>query len=122
MLVLIHQRKIETYILDIFFIEFDNSSIFKSNNFLLLISHCQTVITFQPSFLRSMMFLRSLSLFLPIFSIQNSTLVVGKAPFLQLCPCQKQPFIKITVLYFAKTISGVPDNVFTFFLYLNPFK
>ena len=32
------------------------------------------------------------------------------------CWCQKHPFIKITVLNFGKTMSGVPGKLLTFFL------
>jgi len=35
-------------------------------------------------------------------------IVSGSFPARQLCPCQKQPCTKITVLYFGITISGVP--------------
>ena len=62
-------------------------------------------------------------MFPDIFSLQNSVLVAGNVDFLQFsCPCQKQPFTKITALYLGKTMSGLPGKFFTFFLNLNPLE
>lgn len=64
----------------------------------------------------------SLKTFLSIFAFHHSVLVFGNLKYLQFsCPCQKQPLIKITVLYFDRTISGLPGNFLSCNLYLNPF-
>lgn len=84
-------------------------------------SHSHTVITFQPACLSKVLFRISLSLFPLIFSVQNSVLVLGITKYLQSwCPCQKQPFTKIMVLYFFSTISGLPGSFRSFILYLKP--
>ena len=76
----------------------------------------------------------SRSLFLRIFATQNSLFVFGilqhsefeivncKSSNCKLiwCPCQKQPFTKIQVLYFLSTKSGCPGNRLWFNRYRNP--
>ena len=91
-------------------------------------SHSHTVIQCQP--ISASFFFSSLSrsLFLRIFVTQKSRLVLGILQHLELsilssstkCPCQKQPFTKIHVLYFLSTKSGCPGNRLWFSLYLNP--
>lgn len=45
------------------------------------------------------------------FFSQNSTRLFGVYAYLQpLCRCQKQPFTKIAVLYFARNMSGCPTT------------
>ena len=82
--------------------------------------HCQITITFHPSCFKSAIFLLSHLVFDFIFCFQNSRLVDGNFPAKQLCPCQKQPFIKITTLYLGSTMSGVPGYRLSFFLYRYP--
>ena len=91
-------------------------------------SHSHTVIQCQP--ISASFFFSSLSrsLFLRIFVTQKSRLVLGILQHLELsilssstkCPCQKQPFTKIHVLYFLSTKSGCPGNRLWLSLYLNP--
>ena len=78
--------------------------------------------TFRPSFISKSEFLSSRDLLFDIFFLQKSIFEDGNFPFLQLCPCQKHPFINITVLYLGKTISGLPGNVLTLIRYQNPFE
>ena len=63
----------------------------------------------------------SLSLFRRIFSCQNSTFDRG---ILNLshpgCPCQKHPFMNITVWYLLSTMSGHPGSLLECNEYLNP--
>jgi hypothetical protein len=75
--------------------------------------HSQTVIIFQPSFLNAFTAFISLALLVFILFSHQVVLVFGTTKYLQLlCPCQKQPWIKMMVLYFGNTISGLPGNVF----------
>ena len=61
-------------------------------------SHSHTTITFHPSASRAAASAASRSLFLRIFSVQNSTLLCGSLNFPHPgCPCQKHPFTNITV-------------------------
>ena len=46
----------------------------------------------------------------------------GRCPLLHICPCQKQPFTKITVRYLVKTISGFPGSFLTLIRYLKPLE
>ena len=79
----------------------------------------------------------SRSLFLRIFATQNSRFVFGILQHGEFsiihcplsicavgnctsCPCQKQPFTKMHVLYFLSTKSGCPGSRLSFSLYLNP--
>ena len=81
----------------------------------------------------------SRSLFLRIFATQNTLFVFGilqhselsmTSSFLPLtsdicdsvtlCPCQKQPFTKMHVLYFLNTKSGCPGSRLWFSRYRNP--
>lgn len=55
----------------------------------------------------------SRSLLPEIFCSQNSGRVAGIVARLHpSCPCQKQPWTKITALYFGSTISGLPGSCF----------
>ena len=68
------------------------------------------------------------SLFLLIFAIQNSRLVLGSLQHLVLsilsistwCPCQKHPFTKIHVRYLRNPKSGWPGNRWWFNQNLKP--
>ena len=84
-------------------------------------SHSQTTITFHPNASRAATSCASLSLFRRIFSCQNSTFDRG---ILKLshpgCPCQKHPFMNITVWYLLSTISGHPGSLLECNEYLNP--
>src|SRR5699024_7290277 len=82
-------------------------------------SHSQTINTFQPISLSFLWFISSRSTFRLILGIQYSILEEGHTNRPQSCLCQKQPFTKITVLYFGSTISGQPGKDRTFFLYRN---
>lgn len=74
--------------------------------------HSQMVIIFQPSFFNAFKALVSLAMLPFILLSHQSVLVLGTTKYLQsLCPCQKQPLTKITVLYFGKTISGLPGRL-----------
>ena len=74
--------------------------------------HSQTVSTFHPSF-RSRRWARSSRpRFKAILRAQKSTFEDGSRPRGQQCPCQKQPFTKITLFRAGKTISGVPGRSF----------
>ena len=85
-------------------------------------SHSQTISTFHPISVSLFWFSLSRSTFRLILGIQYSILEEGHTNRLQLCLCQKQPFTKITVLYFGSTISGHPGKDRTFFLYRNPLE
>ena len=84
-------------------------------------SHSQTTITFQPNASSAATSCASLSLLRRIFSCQNSTFDRG---ILNLshpgCPCQKHPFMNITVLYLLSTMSGHPGSFLECNEYLNP--
>lgn len=84
-------------------------------------SHSQITITFQPntwSFISASLSRSQVAL---IFCSHHSERVLGSTKQRQpLCPCQKQPFTKITVLYLGRTMSGFPGRVFTFRRYRNP--
>ena len=83
--------------------------------------HSHSVMVCQPKSRSSMRRLRSRSRFLRILFSQNGVLVLGSTKYLQTwCPCQKQPLMKMAVLYFLRTISGEPGSFFTLSLYLNP--
>lgn len=75
--------------------------------------HSHTVITRQPDFFNASLLRSSLLRLASIFLRQNSVLVRGMVPSTS-CPCQKHPWIKITMLYLRNTMSGVPGNPFTF--------
>src|SRR5687767_14488378 len=77
-------------------------------------SHSQTITDFHPS-LRSARRCTLSRAALPVsFSSQNSRRFVGVVQFLHpLWRCQKQPWTKITVLYFGRTISGLPGRFLT---------
>ena len=78
------------------------------------ISHCQSVRQRYPKFSRATVFRLSRSLLPAILARQNSVLVAGIVARLQpSCPCQKQPWTKITALCRGKTISGLPKSFFT---------
>lgn len=84
-------------------------------------SHSQTTITFQPNASSAATSCASLSLLRRIFSCQNSTFDRG---ILNLshpgCPCQKHPFMNITVWYLLSTMSGHPGSFLECNEYLNP--
>ena len=72
-------------------------------------------IVFQPIARNSSRTRASRALFRFSFSVHHSTRVRGGRNSGQpSCPCQKQPFTKIAVLYLRNTISGVPGRRFTF--------
>jgi len=74
-------------------------------------SHSQTTTTFQSRFLRAAVLRLSRETLSSNFFVQNSVLVFGVVASEQpLCLCQKQPFTKTTVLYFANTMSGFPGR------------
>ena len=98
-------------------------------------SHSQTTILCQPisaSFRCSSL---SRSLFRLILFTQNSRFVLGILQQTELsivnckssngkwmlCPCQKQPLMKMQVLYLRNTKSGCPGRRLSFNLYRNPF-
>lgn len=86
-------------------------------------SHSHIVMTFQPISLNSWLCLMSFSILRWNFCCQYSELVLGVVVYLHpSCLCQKQPWTKITVLYFGRTISGFPGRAVTFFRYLNPLR
>lgn len=92
---------------------------FRENRF--LNSHSQTTMTFQPSFCNFKTSRSSRSTFPAIFFFQKSELFCGHTKYLHpSCPCQKQPFTKITVLYFGSTTSGFPGSFASFFRYQKP--
>lgn len=104
-----------------FHFSFFNSPAIVLLNFTLLPSwQFQITIALHPDFFNSLFTLLSLSILLWILEFQNSTLDVGLAALLQLCPCQKHPWTKITILCFGKTTSGLPERDLTFFLNRNP--
>lgn len=73
---------------------------------------------FQPILFSSFCFLLSLVTLPSSFLRHHSLRVFGIRKSLQfLCPCQKQPWTKITVLYFGRTMSGLPGS----FLFFGPF-
>ena len=86
-----------------------------------LVWHSHMVITFQPSSSSARTFFLSLFLFVSSFSVQKRTLLFGRCfPYLQLCLCQKQPWTKMQVRCFCKTISGLPGRSRRCNLNLNP--
>jgi len=88
-----------------------------------LISHSHTTSTFHPSFSRRSIFCWSLSIFFKILFFQKFVFDFGILNAGQsVWPCQKQPWTKITVLYFGRTISGVPGYRRSLIRYLNPFE
>jgi hypothetical protein len=71
--------------------------------------HSHRLIIFQPSFFNAVTAFASLAILPFILFSHHSVLVLGTTKYLQfLCPCQKQPCTNIMVLYFGKTISGLP--------------
>lgn len=75
--------------------------------------HSQIVITLQPDFFSASLLRSSLLRLASILLRQNSVLVRGMVPSTS-CPCQKHPWMKITMPYLCNTMSGVPGNPFTF--------
>jgi len=87
----------------------------------LFIWHSQITITLHPKVDNEIS--ANLSLYdVPfIFSNHHSSRVFGNTKYLQSsCPCQKQPFTNMTVLYLGNTISGFPGNFLSCKRYLNP--
>ena len=92
-----------------------------SSTFLGFNSQVQIVITRQPKVWSSVSACKSRVWVFVIFCRHHSVLVLGSTKYLQpLCPCQKQPFTNITVLYFGRTISGFPGRFFRCKRYRNP--
>src|ERR1035437_3789086 len=86
-----------------------------------LSEHSHKLIIFQPSFFSALAAFASLAMLPFIFLSHHSVLVLGTTKYLQfLCPCQKQPCTKITVLYFGRTISGLPGRLLSWSLKRNP--
>ena len=97
-------------------------------------SHSQTVMQCHPISANFRCSSLSRSLFLRIFASQKSRFVLGILQqtelstvmvscllvIVTLCPCQKQPFIKMQVLYFLSTKSGCPGSRLWFKRYLKP--
>lgn len=78
-------------------------------------SHPQIVIVCQPRWRSWMRFSMSRCLLRSIFFFQNGVLLLGNTKYLQPSwPCQKQPLMKMTVLYLRSTMSGVPGRRLTF--------
>lgn len=85
--------------------------------------HSHMTITFHPMSSSCFLCNTSFLTFLSNFSTQNSVRVLGVVAYLQpSCRCQKQPFIKIAVLYFGSTTSGFPGYLLSFFLNRNPLE
>jgi len=90
---------------------------------LAFILHSQTTMTFQPALRRSWRLRLSRAMLLSNFFCQNSLRVDGVEACLHpLCLCQKQPCTNITVLYFGRTISGLPGRSLQFILNRNPMR
>lgn len=91
-------------------------------------SHSQIVMQCHPMLASVRCSSRSRSLFRRIFATQKSLFVLGILQHPEFssvcistrCPCQKQPFTKIHVLYFLSTKSGCPGNRLWFNLYRKP--
>jgi hypothetical protein len=65
------------------------------------------VIIFQPSFLSDVTAFSSLALLVVILFSHQPVLALETTQYLQPAwPCQRQPGIKTTVLYFGKTMLG----------------
>lgn len=83
--------------------------------------HSQIIITFHPNSFSIRSECLSLVLFVSILESHHSGLVFGKTKYLHaVCPCQKQPFINMTVLYLRSTRSGLPGKLFSCSLYRYP--
>lgn len=84
-------------------------------------SHPQMTITWLPISFSFWMLVRSWAMLRSIFACHHSVRVLGSLKSLQFsCPCQKQPLTKITVLYLASTMSGLPGRFFWQTRNLNP--
>lgn len=78
-------------------------------------SHPQMIIVCQPRWRSWMRFSMSRCLLRSIFFSQNVVLLLGNTKYLQPSwPCQKQPLMKMAVLYLRSTMSGVPGRRLTF--------
>src|ERR1035437_2429234 len=78
--------------------------------------HSHKLIIFQPSFFSALAAFASLAMLPFILFNHQLVLVFGTTKYLQfVCPCQKHPCTKITVLYFGKTISGCPASLILFY-------
>lgn len=82
--------------------------------------HSQITIALQPSDSILEIFSLSRSTFPLIFIRQKSGLVFGHLNFLHSCPCQKQPWTNMAVLYFGRTMSGLPGKSLTCRRYRKP--
>ncbi len=77
-------------------------------------SHCQSETTVNPSFVSARTFARSRVRLAASFASQNSLLRLGSFANLHpRCPCQKQPWTKMTSFRCLFAKSGVPGNPFT---------
>lgn len=83
-------------------------------------AHSQTIISRQSRFIRQLLFFISRTWFFVIFWFQKSTLDLGCLYKWQLCPCQKQPLIWMTALYFGSTKSGEPGSSLQWVRYRKP--
>src|ERR1700733_2637156 len=80
------------------------------------ILHPQTTRTRQPA-ARNCLFTRaSRWMFFVILFLQNTTFDKGGRPRGHLWPCQKQPWMKMTMRLVGNTISGVPGKSFLWIL------
>ena len=87
-----------------------------------LTSHSHTITTFHPADNSLEQFLESLAIiFRSNLFNHHSTLVFGIVARLQpWWRCQKQPWTKITVFHFGRTISGLPGRFLSCNLKRNP--
>lgn len=79
--------------------------------FPVLTSHSQITWTCQPAERSFSVLLASLAALLEILEFQKSTLLLERAiPYLQACPCQKQPLMKMILFRDGKARSGLPGK------------
>ena len=85
--------------------------------------HSHISMTFHPDFFNCFLFRRSRLRLASILASQNALFVLGiDAREQPLCPCQKQPCMKMHVAYFFMTTSGLPGRSFWWRRYRNPFE
>lgn len=80
---------------------------------ILRMAHSHMISTLQPDWLSLSDWFASLVLFPSIFAFQKSVRVFGSLKYRQLCPCQKQPWIKMAARYFGRIRSGLPGRSLT---------
>lgn len=89
----------------------------------LFLQHSQITTTRHPASTSVFMARLSLAIFSENFFCHFSWLVCGLVEYLHSqCLCQKHPFTKMTVLYLARTISGLIFRIFEFRRYLKPWE